>query len=152
MKRFNVGDYVRVAKLWASQWQNRIGRIVEIFEHGPYREGQISQECALDFEGERCWFMDKHLVKSVPARLVRFFRVEVSERWHLGHDDVGSLNGDREELVNLLCDRLSFAMRRAEAEVDDFYRTFNDRIARAVEQGSPAEGVHTQAPTRRDAA
>jgi|ERR1041384_2539302 hypothetical protein len=161
MKRFQVGDHVRVANLPASSWQNRIGTIVEILEHGTYEAGKMTQECALDLEGKRCWFMDKHLVKSVPARVVRFFRVEVSEQWHLEHNDVDSLNGDREELVGLLCDRLNFAMRRAEAEVDDFYISFNERIAGTIEQRSPEraplynkppEGVHAENPKRRDAA
>jgi hypothetical protein len=161
MKRLHVGDHVRVANLPASPWQNRIGKIVEILEHGTYEAGKTRQECALDLEGKRCWFMDKHLVKSVPARVVRFFRAEVSEQWHLEQNDVGSLNGDREELVGLLCDRLNFAMRRAEAEVDDFYISFDERIARTIEQRSserpplnnkPPEGVHTQTPKRRDAA
>jgi hypothetical protein len=77
--------------------------------------------------------MDKHLVKTVSGRLVRFFRAEVSERWPLELDDIATLKGDRQELIDLLCDRLSFAMRRAEAEVDEFYMIFNDRLSRAIE-------------------
>jgi hypothetical protein len=112
---------------------------VLIFEHGPYGKAGILQECAVDTGGERCWFMAKHLMKSVPARLVRFFRAEVSDRWHLEPDEVGGLSGDREDLIGLLCDCLNFARRRAEAEVDHFYIEFNDKIARAIEPNSAIE-------------
>ena len=139
MRRFCLGDNVRVANLAASQWQNRVGTIVEIFEHGPYEEGKIVQECAVDLDGERRWFMDKHLMRTVPAKLIRFFRTEVSQRWQLDPNDVGLLNGDREQLVDLLRDRFSFVIRRAEAEVDDFYITFKDRISRATDRCSPPD-------------
>lgn len=131
MGRFRVGDDVRVAYLPASEWQNRVGTVVEIFEL--HDGGNTAQECVVELGGERRCFMDKHLMKTVSSRLVRFFRAEVSERWHLEPNDVSSLRGDRQELIDLLCERLNFAMRRAEAEVDDFYITFNDRIARAIE-------------------
>ena len=133
MKRFNLGDDVRVAYLPASDWHNRVGTIVEIFELEPHNEGNTAQECIVDLGGERRCFMDKHLVKTVSVRMLRFFRAEVSKRWQLEPNDVATLNGDRQDLIDLLCDRLSFAMRRAEGEVDDFYTTFNDRIARAIE-------------------
>src|SRR5439155_22243713 len=94
MRRFCLGDDVRVANLAASQWQNRVGTIVEIFEHGPYEEGKIVQECAVALDGERRCFMDKHLMRTVPAKLIRFFRTEVSQRWQLDPNDVGLLNGD----------------------------------------------------------
>ena len=87
MRRFCLGDDVRVANLAASQWQNRVGTIVEIFEHGPYEEGKIVQECAVALDGERRWFMDKHLMRTVPAKLIRFFRTEVSQRWQLDPND-----------------------------------------------------------------
>jgi hypothetical protein len=133
MRRFQLGDDVRVAYLPASEWQNRVGTIVEIFELEPHAEENTAQECVVDLGGERRCFMNKHLVKTVSARMVRFFRAEVSERWQLDPNDIATLNGDRQGLIDLLCDRLSFAIRRAEAEVDDFYATFNDRIARAIE-------------------
>jgi hypothetical protein len=133
MRRFHLGDDVRVAYLPASEWQNRVGTIVEIFELEPHEAENTAQECVVDLGGERRCFMNKHLVKTVSARMVRFFRAEVSERWQLEPNDIATLNGDRQGLIDLLCDRLSFAIRRAEAEVDDFYATFNDRIARAIE-------------------
>ena len=133
MGRFRLGDDVRVAYLVASEWHNRVGTIVEIFEDGSCETGNTAQECVVELGGQRRWFLDKHLVKTVSSRLVRFFRAEVSQRWPLEPNDVATLNGDCHALVELLCDRLSFAMRRAEAEVDDFYATFNDRIARAIE-------------------
>ena len=133
MARFHLGDDVRVAYLPASEWQNRVGTIVEIFEQRPHEKGNTAQECVVDLGGERRWFMDKHLVKTVSSRLVRFFRAEVSQRWPLEPNDVATLKGDRQGLVDLLCDRLSFAMRRAEAEVDTFYEAFDDRIALATE-------------------
>ena len=77
--------------------------------------------------------MAQHLVRSVPARFVRFFRAEVLDRWRLDPDKVSLLNGDRHELVGLLCDEFSFAIRRAEAEVDDFYAAFDDRMACATD-------------------
>jgi len=75
----------------------------------------------------------QHLEKSVPDRWVRFFRVEALHRWHLEPDDVSNLNRDWQGLVAVLCDRLSLTIRRAEAEADDFYTEFNERMARAID-------------------
>src|SRR5437762_8224917 len=133
MRHFHVGDYVRIFGLSGSQWDDREGIIVEIFEHGPYEQGQIRQECAVDVGGERHWFMDRHLVKTAPVALIRFYRAEVLARWQLEPSDVGSLNSNPRELVALLRDRFNFAPRRAHAEVDDFVTAFNERIAQAVE-------------------
>src|SRR5713226_1954950 len=102
MRHFRIGDYVRVLGLPGSEWQDREGTIVEIFEHGPYEHGDILQECAVNFEGERRWFITKHLVKTVSARLLRFYRAEVLVRWQLEPSAVGGLNGDRDELAVLL--------------------------------------------------
>jgi len=132
MTCFSLGDYVEIVGLPGSQWQNCQGAVVEILDRALY-EQEITQECGVDIEGERHWFMATHLVKIVRPRLIRFFRAEILERWHLRPNDVDGLKGDRQGLVGLLCDRLSFAMRRAEAEVEDFYIEFNERIARAID-------------------
>jgi hypothetical protein len=141
MARFRLGDEVRVAGLPHSQWQNRQGTIVEIFEHGPYEQGQVVQECAIDVGGERRWFMARHLARTVPARFLRFFQSEASVRWHLEPNAVELLNGEREELVGLLCDCLGFARRRAEAEADEFLTELTERIARATDATRP-EHIH----------
>jgi hypothetical protein len=83
--------------------------------------------------------MAMHLVLTVPVKFTRFFRAEVFERWQLEADDASFLNGDRDELVRLLCDRFNFSMRRAEAEVDDFYTTFNERMDCAIEPQAARE-------------
>ena len=141
MRHFRLGDYVEVAGLPGSKWQHRQGTVVEIFEHGLYEQEQIAEECAVNIGGERRCFMTEHLVKTLPPKLVRLFRAEIMERWHLDPNDVHSLKGDRHELVDLLCDRLSFTMRRAEAEVDDFYTEFDERLARAIDQ-NPSRPDH----------
>ncbi len=151
MARFRLGDEVRVAGLPHSQWQDRRGTIVEIFEHGPYEQGQVVQECALDIGGERRWFMARHLAKTVPVRFLRFFQSEALVRWRLEKHDVERLNGEREELVGLLCDNLGFARRRAEIEADEFLGELTDRIARAIDDGK-SQSVHANFSKRANAA
>jgi hypothetical protein len=162
MRCFRLGDEVRIVGLPGSHWQNRQGTIVQILEHRPCEQEDMAQECAVDLGGERRWFMARHLVKTVSARFVRFFRAEVLERWHLEPDEVDGLKGDCQGLVDLLCDRLNFAARRAETEVDDFCAEFNEKIARAVDYGSSprqvplydkaAEGIQREIPKRTNAA
>jgi len=137
MRRFHLGDEVRVVGLPNSQWQDRQGTVVEMFPQQP----EAGHEYAVAFGTERRWFLDKHLVKSVPAKLVRFFRAEALNRWQLCPDDVSTLNGDIPELARLLCDRLDFAIRRAGAEAEDFYKEFNERIARAVYESPSKESA-----------
>ena len=136
MKRYRIGDEVQIVGLPHSQWQGRRGTIVEIFEHGPYEEGVIAQECAVDIAGQTRWFMARHLAKCGSTSLTRFFRAEVLDRWQLESVDVTLLTVDREGLILLLRDRFQFAGRRAGAEADDFLIAFNNRIASAME---PAE-------------
>ena len=135
MKRFQLGDEVRIAGLPNSQWQDRRGTIVNIVEDDTLLEGSIKQECEVDVRGERRWFMAEHLVKSVPERFVRLFRAEVVQRWHLDPDDTCNLKGDSQGLVALLCDRLSFSIRHAEPEVEAFYAALNERIAGSIHRG-----------------
>ena len=133
MKPFAVGDQVRVAGLSSSPWQNSRGTIIEVLDRHQFGDAGTLQECAVRIGDERCWFMAEHLVRSVPARFVRFFRAEVLDRWKLDPDKVSLLNGDRHELVGLLRDEFSFAIRRAEAEVDEFWADFDARMARATD-------------------
>lgn len=136
MKQFRVGDEVRVARLFSSPWQNASGTIVEILDRKTSDGKVVVQECAVTIRGSRRWFLAEHLDQTVCDKFVRFFRAEVLDRWHLDANDIGHLNGDREQLVDFLRDSFNFAIRRAEAEVDAFYVAFNSRIASAVESPS----------------
>ena len=55
----------------------------------------------------------------------------IGKRWKL--DPLGSprFSGDRDQLVEFLRDHYEFTIRRAEAEVDEFYFTFENRIRQA---------------------
>jgi hypothetical protein len=55
------------------------------------------------------------------------------DRWQLAPEDTCRLTGDDEEVVDLLQDHFGFAKRRAEAEVDDFYTAFNQKMACATQ-------------------
>src|SRR5438067_4291526 len=68
MKRFQVGDPVRVACLSSSPWQDSRGTIIEILDRHQFGDSETLQECAVRFGEEHCWFMAQHLVRSVPAR------------------------------------------------------------------------------------
>src|SRR3989442_1435487 len=133
MNRFEVGDEVRIAGLVISQWRGVRGTIVEIVVRSGDKDIEQIQEYAVEVEGgQRRWFLADHLVKAVPAKLVRFFRSEVLARWLLNPDDAALLNGDGGQLVALLQDRYAFSRRRAEAEVDGFLAAFHKRIKRAT--------------------
>jgi hypothetical protein len=129
--RFQPGDAVRVARLPHSEWQGEHGVIAEIVEHG--EAGPDTQECAVQFaENRRCWFLSIHLTKTIPERLVRFFRAEVSERWkNINHNEILRLDGDRDQLIAMLQEECSFALRRAQIEVDEFFSEFDSRISQA---------------------
>ena len=150
MKRFQVGDHVRIACLSASSWQNSRGTVIEIVERRQSEEAGTLQECAVDIEDRLCWFMAEHLVRSVPARFARFFRAEVLDRWRLDPDKVSLLNGDYQGLVDLLCDEFSFTIRRAEAEVNEFCAAFNARMACATD--SPVQQHHPETYSTKTAA
>src|SRR5262249_29732819 len=126
MIRFQVGDEVQVEGLETSEWRGLRGVVVKILNR-PYDEnGELIQECAVQFPTARRWFLANHLVRTAPDKWIRFFRAEVLERWNqLGSNDVALLNGDRDELIGLLQDRYGFARRRAEVQVDDFISTLS---------------------------
>ena len=155
MKRFQVGDDVRVSDLPNSQWQDLAGTIVEIRERHSCGEAGMVQECAVKIAGELRWFMADHLVKTVSTKWVRFFQTEAMYRWKLDPNAVGSLTGDREQLAGVLRDRLGFTMRRAQTEVDEFYTMFNERITRVIDvpaqhgpsESGPAQSKHSSSQT-----
>lgn len=101
MNRFQVGDKVRIVGLSTSQWRDARGTILEISERTGV-DAQKVQECEVNLNGERRWFLADHLIKSIPTKWVRFFRAEASERWQLNPDDVVTLNGDHLQLKALL--------------------------------------------------
>src|SRR5204862_6503568 len=95
MNRFQLGDEVRVAALANSQWRGVQGTIVEIVVRGGDDDIEAVQECAVELDnGQRRWFLAGHIVKAVPAKLVRFFRAEVLARWLLSADDTALVNGE----------------------------------------------------------
>jgi hypothetical protein len=78
-------------------------------------------------------FLAEHPVKTVPPKFVRFFRYDVANRWRLDMEGVSLLSGDWNELVSLLTSAHGFARRRAEAEADDFFYTFIERVGIAID-------------------
>jgi hypothetical protein len=121
---FKSGDYVRVSRIAGSSWQDRHGTVVDVivrYENGPV------QECAVSSDGERCWFMSRHLIRTVSPRLIRFFRSEALDRWSLDADTAARLNGDSDQLMDLLCEDCHFTLRRAQAEVQQFYDAFDQK-------------------------
>src|SRR5690349_5544164 len=108
MKRFKVGDEVRVARLFNSPWQNAHGPIVEIVERRAHAGAECLQECAVSIGDSRRWFLAEHLAPAISEKFVRFFRAEAADRWQLNADEVGHLTGDRDQLVDFLCGALSF--------------------------------------------
>ena len=132
--RFQPGDVVRVARLPHSEWQGEHGVIAEVIEHG--EAGPDIQECAVQFsEDRRCWFLSIHLTKTIPERLIRFFRAEVSERWkNVNPNEILRLDGDRDQLIAMLQEECSFALRRAQIEVDEFFSEFDLRMAHALSE------------------
>src|SRR5262245_45893784 len=69
------------------------------------KKGQTQQEFAIKFDVQRCWFLAEHLVKTIPAKLVGFFRYEVANRWRFDTEEVFALSGDWSKLVSLLSSR-----------------------------------------------
>ena len=132
--RFQVGDAVRVSGSPNSQWRGSRGVIVEMIQRTIGEDDPETKEYSVRFAGEeRSWFLAEDLVKSPPDKLVRFFRSEVTERWkQLDPSGVAVLNVDRAELVMLLQEDCGFARRRAEAEVDEFFRAFYSRLQLAT--------------------
>src|SRR5688572_6417283 len=140
--RFKTGDHIRVRHVPGSPWQDAHGTILNVIVRP---ENESVQECAVSFGGEQRWFMAEHLVKVVHPNLIRFFRNEVLDRWNLDPDKTAVLNGDRDQLVEFLRDQYDFPVRRAEAEVEDFYEVFQKKTQPAAEVLPPLTKSHTAA-------
>src|SRR5205823_38122 len=116
-----TGDHVRVERAPGSPWQGMYGTIAQVI----VRPDNVSLcEYSIIFDGKQRWFRAEHLTRTVPTKWLRFFRNEAIERWKLDLDKVAILNGDRGQLVELVRDNYAFTIRRAEAEVDEFYAVF----------------------------
>src|ERR1044071_2878086 len=100
---FELGNVVRIVGLPNSEWQNTRGIVVEFLQQS---DNATDREYKLELQdGCRRWFLERHLAKSIPERLVRFFRAEVQDRWkQLDPIQVATLTGDHEELVHFLRD------------------------------------------------
>jgi hypothetical protein len=132
MIRFQTGDEVRVTGLPASEWEGDAGVVVKTYER-VCDDGEESQECEVRFHSGRRWFMSAHLTRAVPDRARRFFRGEVLYRWtDLSPDDVLTLNGKREALIELLQERFGFGLKRATLEADSFISDIENRIHSAA--------------------
>jgi hypothetical protein len=137
MSALQIGDEVRIT-IGIPPWRGTRGTIVDIVESTAEGGGRV-QEYAVKIDAQRYWFVANHLQRTVPSKLVRFFRFEVSVRWRLAPGVVAVLNGDRNELVTLLRDHHAFAVRRAEEEVDEFFRFFSTKMKAATDVGACCE-------------
>lgn len=119
--QFKTGDYIRVSHIAGSSWHDRHGTIVDVIVRS---EAESVQECAVSVDGDRRWFMAYHLTRTVPPKLIRFFRSEVLDHWPLGPDQAAVLNGDSDQLIELLCEQCQFTIRKAQSEVEEFFEEF----------------------------
>jgi len=132
MIKFQTGDEVRVTGLPASEWQNEAGVVVKTYDRAG-DDGAESQECEVKFQSCRRWFMAAHLTRAVPDRTQRFFRGEALHRWtDLSPEDVLTLNGKRDELIQFLQEHFGFGLKRATLEADSFICDIEERIRSAV--------------------
>jgi hypothetical protein len=132
MNQLRCGDVVRVVNSF-SVWRGVRGMIVDVIERDRGDGGGKVQECAVNFGDHRCWFMVEHLVKVVPVNMVRFFRSEAIERWHLDPDRAESLDGRRDQLITFLQECCGFSTSCASREVDDFLRALDEKIQQATQ-------------------
>jgi hypothetical protein len=124
--RFKPGDHIRVSRIEGSTWQDRHGIVVDVI----VRDGnELVQECAVSLDGDRRWFLASHLNRTVPPQMIRFFRSEALDRWKLNPDKTAQLNGDWDQLMELLCEHYDLPMRRAALEVESFYNEFDRKTA-----------------------
>ena len=144
--RFKPGDFVRVSHTSGSSWQDRQGTIVDVIVR---YENEPVQECAVSFGGERCWFMARHLIRTISPKLIRFFRSEVLDHWKLDPDRTAPLNGDSDQLIDLLCEQCHLTIRRAQTEVESFYDEFDGKTQRTFAIETPAAPVFQPARERR---
>jgi hypothetical protein len=126
MTSFKVGDHIRVSRTAGSIWQDRDGRVVDVIVRF---DGEPVQECAVAIGLERRWFLGRHLLRTVPPRLVRYFRSEVLYRWKVDLDTTATLTGDQGQLIDILCQHCDLPIRRAQGEVEALY----DELDRMVE-------------------
>jgi hypothetical protein len=131
MSSLQIGDEVRVVSP-SCQWQDWRGTVVDIINRSHEESDATLQECLVVLNGVRRWFMAQHLVKTVPANMVRFLRAEILARWRLDPDQLISLDGSCDQLIAFLQDRFEFSPGRASAEVADFLSTLNERLTQAT--------------------
>lgn len=89
-------------------------------------------------DGDRRWFMAQHLTRTISPQWARFFRNEAKDRWKLDPDRTAQLNGDWDQLIDLLCDHYDFTIRRAQTEAEDFYSEFDRRVQETNRTGTHA--------------
>jgi hypothetical protein len=138
--RFKPGDHIRVSHIDGSSWQDRHGTVVDVIVR---YENEPVQECAVSIDGDRRWFMARHLVRTVSPKLLRFFRSEALDRWTLDPDKAALLTGDRDQLLDILCEHCHFTIRRAQAEVEAFYDEFDRKTQTTIGITKIPELAHT---------
>jgi len=116
--RFKIGDHVRVARIEGSSWQGRNGSIVDVIVR--YVDRPV-QECAVILDGDRRWFMEGHLTRTISPKGIRFFRSEAVDRWNMSADTAASLTGELDQLVDVLCTECNYTIPRAQSEAEAFY-------------------------------
>lgn len=125
MTSFKVGDHIRVSRIAGSIWQDCQGQVVDVIVR--YDNGPV-QECAVAIGLERRWFLGRHLLRTVPPKLVRYFRAEVLDRWKLDIDKTAALTGDMPELIDILCQHCDVPIRRAQVEVEALYNQLDRMV------------------------
>lgn len=131
MIKFQIGDQVRLIGAPASEWHGVVVNTIE--RPGDFGKDPV-QECAVQTFSNRRWFLATHLVRTVPDRTLRFFRGELLSRWtDLSHDEVMTLNGNREELIAFLQERYGFGVKRATVETDDLLSHIEKRVSAAIQ-------------------
>ena len=147
MKSLHVGDAVRVVSP-SSQWHDARGMVVQIIQRSSSMGPEVVQECEVRFGTDHRWFMAEQLVEIVPSSMIRFFRAQIIDRWQISADDAESLDGTRDQLIVMLCDRYEFTIRRAEKEVSEFLPEFLEKIReRSSAAVAPAVATEGTTPT-----
>jgi hypothetical protein len=139
---FKSGDHVRVSNIAGSTWQDREGIVVDVIVR--YANGPV-QECAVDMNGERRWFMAAHLNRTISPRLVPLFRTEVASRWQFDPEKVAGLNGESEKLVEFLCEYSDLSLSQIRGDVAVFYMEFDRKTQQlAAGQAARVRQVHRE--------
>ena len=92
--------------------------------------------------------MARHLTRTVSPKLNRFFRSEILDRWELDPDKTAVLNGDFDQLVEILCDQCHLTIPRAQAEVERFYDDFDRKTQQTLEIAVPPVAVFERSKGR----